>query len=303
MSAPVPEPVDAWRGGFDRYLLAAGVRSAHSRRGYARQVQRFLESGDALLDWATDELVEVPAGTACVLKSALRHWCHHTHQEAPTFPRGARRQREVRFPLGDAELRTFYARVRHHPDLPPGVRTVLSLLPRTGLRIAEVCQLRAADRVRDQGVPALRVDRGRGKGGHGRLIPLTDEAGRLLETYMTAHRPGLKGDAPLFPGLVPGSEHLSPSTVREHLRQLRGENERWTPHVLRHTFATRFYHAGGDLLELMEILGHTSLETTRQYVKGSAARKRATMEAAELPKPRASKTKPGKRATKARKGK
>ncbi|WP_278277829.1 tyrosine-type recombinase/integrase [Anaerovirgula multivorans] len=41
--------------------------------------------------------------------------------------------------------------------------------------------------------------------------------------------------------------------------------ERLKPHLLRHTFATKYLISGGDAFSLQMILGHTSLEMTRMY--------------------------------------
>lgn len=41
---------------------------------------------------------------------------------------------------------------------------------------------------------------------------------------------------------------------------------RLTPHVLRHTYATRLAETGASLEEIGEILGHTSMRTTKIYV-------------------------------------
>jgi integrase len=38
-----------------------------------------------------------------------------------------------------------------------------------------------------------------------------------------------------------------------------------TPHVLRHTFGTRWLQAGGDIYKLSEILGHSSVAVTEAH--------------------------------------
>ena len=43
------------------------------------------------------------------------------------------------------------------------------------------------------------------------------------------------------------------------------------PHNLRHLFATVFYQACRDIVRLADVLGHSSLETTRIYLLTSGA--------------------------------
>lgn len=265
------------REGFEAYLAGEGV-GQHTRRAYVGVVRRWHESGADMLAWARERLAEMPAGSAGQLRAALRHWRAFRGEAPIVFPRGARARRVARDPLDDAQLAAFYRKVKHTPGLLAGVRVVLELLPRTGLRISEACALRGEHLLRAEGGWSVRVV---GKGGHARTVPLTEEAHRLLATYAEAHRGGARfaRDAWLFEG-SPG-ERLRPDTVRFQLRGIRGAHA-WSPHVLRHTFATRYYHATEDLLALSQILGHRSIETTRIYVQASARHKRDGMERAEL---------------------
>ena len=61
---------------------------------------------------------------------------------------------------------------------------------------------------------------------------------------------------------------LKQSTVKDMFRKLKAcaGIPRLHPHLLRHTFATRYLQAGGDIYSLQQILGHTSLEMVRRYV-------------------------------------
>ena len=42
------------------------------------------------------------------------------------------------------------------------------------------------------------------------------------------------------------------------------------PHNLRHLFATAFYRAYKDIVKLADLLGHSSIETTRIYLTRSS---------------------------------
>lgn len=54
------------------------------------------------------------------------------------------------------------------------------------------------------------------------------------------------------------------------------------PHNLRHLFATAFYRAYRDIVKLADVLGHSSIETTRIYLATSAAEHRQQLELLRL---------------------
>ena len=50
------------------------------------------------------------------------------------------------------------------------------------------------------------------------------------------------------------------------------------PHNLRHLFARVFYEMDKDIAQLADVLGHSSINTTRLYIVSSGAEHRRRME-------------------------
>ena len=104
-------------------------------------------------------------------------------------------------------------------------------------------------------------------------LPLTSEVGEALIDYLKSGRPQsahreifLKANPPFDPFAGNNLHH-----VVKYWRLLAGIRFR-TPqkrgfHSLRHTLATRLLQNGTPLTTIAEILGHTSLESTRIYAK------------------------------------
>ena len=105
-------------------------------------------------------------------------------------------------------------------------------------------------------------------------LPLTNEVGEALIDYLKSGRPQtahrevfLKVNPPFDPFM--GNTNLH--HIVRYWRQLAGIRFR-TPqkrgiHSLRHTLATRLLEKGTPFTTIAEILGHTSLESTRIYAK------------------------------------
>lgn len=149
---------------------------------------------------------------------------------------------------------------------------ILELIYSAGLRISEAV---AADhQAIDSYSGVLKV---LGKGKKERLCMLGAPALQALRAYLAERaRAGLGG--PRRPGALfvnqQGGRLTARSVQRSFKAYLReaGLSPEYTPHVLRHSFATHLLDAGADLRSVQEMLGHESLSTTQIYTHVSHER-------------------------------
>ncbi len=152
---------------------------------------------------------------------------------------------------------------------------LMQLMIQTGLRVSEVASLRIADVVLRDRSGRVRVREG--KGGKARDVPLNATARRALRRYLDTRGPAEAhgnpaADEPLF-----ASKRGTPATVRSIqaviaalARRARITRIKVSPHTLRHTFALNYLqHNPGKLVELADLLGHDSLDTTAIYTRPS----------------------------------
>lgn len=143
---------------------------------------------------------------------------------------------------------------------------LLLLALHTGLRRAELAGLE----VGDVSLAARTVRVRRGKGGESRLVPLSEEAARVVGRYIGTE--GLSA-GPLLRSEVSPERGISPQTVwrifnvvarRSGVKVRSGDGI--ATHATRHTMATNTHRATGDVLAVQALLGHKQLSTTQVYL-------------------------------------
>ena len=141
-------------------------------------------------------------------------------------------------------------------------RTMLELLYASGLRVSELCALRALDF--DAQSNLLRVF---GKGSKERLVPVHAAAARFLLDYIRHWRPLFDPRAAqLFLNRFgKGISRVSVWKLVQQYALRAGIHCSISPHTFRHSFATHLLEGGADLRSVQMLLGHADIAATEIY--------------------------------------
>jgi site-specific recombinase XerD len=173
--------------------------------------------------------------------------------------------------LLDGELRTPF---------PERDRALLELLYGTGMRVAEVCDIK----LEDFEAPDIVIVRGKGK--RERRVIYGERAKTALDAYLPLRSKML--DERILTDLLPktalflsfgpniGLQGLSVRSVGRILKEavlMKGlDPKKFHPHMLRRCFATHLHDNGCPIEAVSALLGHTNLSTTVIYTQVSTAR-------------------------------
>lgn len=167
-------------------------------------------------------------------------------------------------------------------DTPAGYRNrvILELLYATGMRVSELSNLNFGNlNLEENEITVL------GKGSKERIVLVSNRAKEFLEKYIKTVRfmiPEEKcdlsenEDSPLF--INKTGYRLQTQSVRAALNDIVKKIElpkKVTPHVFRHSFATKLLENGADLRVVQELLGHASISNTQIYTHVSTERLKA----------------------------
>ena len=151
-------------------------------------------------------------------------------------------------------------------------RALLELLYGTGARVSELIGINVLDiSATSHDGDEIATVKLRGKGGKERIVPLGSFATKALLDYQVRVRPTLiakqkKADSALF--LNSRGTRLSRQSAWQIVLDAAtavGLQEKVSPHVFRHSYATHLLDGGADIRVVQELLGHASVTTTQIY--------------------------------------
>ena len=141
--------------------------------------------------------------------------------------------------------------------------TMIDFMYSTACRVSELCDVRVSDLDFEEDFVKLF-----GKGSKQRIVPIGSELKINLSKYLK-FRDELNTQEPyLF--LSKNMNQLDRSAIFRIIKKSATLSDNALsvhPHTLRHSAATHMLEAGCDLRTLQELLGHTSVSTTKIYTK------------------------------------
>jgi len=160
-------------------------------------------------------------------------------------------------PIPDADLTAFFQVIDSVRD-----RLIFLLMLRCGLRVSEVCAL-PWDAI-DLHAGTIRITRGKGQ--VDRIVYVSPDVEQTLKLWQAHATPGPY----VFPSPKPHRAHLFRSVINVLMNQylaVAGVTHHYSPHCLRHTFATHLLNAGVPLEVLKELMGYHSIRLTLRYTQ------------------------------------
>ena len=150
-------------------------------------------------------------------------------------------------------------------------KLVIEMLFGTGMRLSELIGLKEADINTYEGTVKVL-----GKRNKERIIPVNNELKLLIAEYQELKKKQefFSNNSSALIVTDKGADayaKLIYLIVQKYLSYISTQNKK-SPHVLRHTFATSLLNRGADLNAIKELLGHANLSATQIYTHNSVER-------------------------------
>lgn len=285
-----------WVQEYDRFLANDSGLAVHTRTYHRRYAKLFLTScfNHGAAHWkrvapqdiwrfAERFARRVRPSSANIMLCSLRSLFRYAHLRgvcgpnlAQAVPHVANYGQSVR-PTVLSEQQSRRLERAFQNNLPGALRDramTLCMLD-LGLRASDVAQLRLHDFDRAQSLLNVYSP----KTGNRRQLPLTKTLAEAIDNYIQRARPSSVSDQLFLRIRPPGDCPAGAEVVRCAARQAYarcGFPKSWTgTHRLRHSFATRLYSRGANLVQIGCLLGHRCIESSNRYAQADLKSLRA----------------------------
>lgn len=209
------------------------------------------------------------ARKATTLRVFFTWLLQHSHIDANPAANLAVPKFEKKLPkhLSEERMRELLSIPETDTELGIRDKAIMELMYSCGLRISEASGMRISQlELRRKLVRVI------GKGDKERITPVGLPAANAVRRWLQK-RPSLVNEhSEDYVFLSRNGRPLSPDTLRgilDRFLKMVAESEGYSPHALRHSFATHMLSHGADLTAVQEMLGHEQLTTTEIYTHTS----------------------------------
>ncbi len=263
----------------NRLAIGRSKRTVRGNRDALRYLGATLPPGITVeaitlehLDRWVASMADLSSGTRrgrIVAVSVFFKWClrnGHRVDDPTIWLERPRLERSVPRALNRDQVRACFLACKDVRD-----ELVLSLLVMEGLRVSEVSKLEAADvDLRDK---LLLIH---GKGGHQRVVPLTEDTERLLRRYWAECPPA--GARPVIRQVdgngTSSRRGITPESISRIATRIcwdagiKGSRmDGVSAHAFRHTMLSDVYESSHNIRLVQELAGHVSMATTQTYLR------------------------------------
>lgn len=199
---------------------------------------------------------DASVGTQRAHISAFYSWLYDNGhiEKNPCSPiKPTKTKKEIKFPFAKEDIDSLRNACKNDRD-----RTIIEFLLSTGVRVSELTTIE----VKDINFSNKSVHIVHGKGKKERITYFNDSTAEWLHRYMDKYR---IVDGTLFKGKRGNMTKNGIEALLNRLADSCGV-ENVHPHRFRRTFATEMSKNGCPVVEIQKLLGHSSLNTTMQYI-------------------------------------
>ena len=177
--------------------------------------------------------------------------------------------------LNEDEVEQIFNMIQPNSPSNARNRAIIEVLYACGMRVSELCGLNYGNlNLEENEITVF------GKGAKERIVLISERAKKYLELYMKNFRNSyaqeneyINEQTPVF--INNTGYRLNTRSVNKFLEKISEElsiNKKISPHVFRHSFATKLLEKGADLRVVQELLGHASISNTQIYTHVSTER-------------------------------
>ena len=277
---------------FQAYLEVERNLSKHTLRAYSSDIEHFLywlkdlsvsdvNTNTIRLYFSQVQVFEYSKTTITRKIAALRTFYRFLYRERiveynPVDGiKSPKKPKKLPSFLNEDEVEQVFALV--NPDSPTNARNraILEVLYACGMRVGELCGLNFGNlNLEENEITVF------GKGAKERIVLISDRGKEYLNLYLDKFRSSyakdnekIAEDTPVF--INQAGYRLTTRSVDKLFLQLAEKlqlGKKLSPHVFRHSFATKLLEKGADLRVVQELLGHASISNTQIYTHVSTER-------------------------------